>query len=287
MKITLYTISDCPFSKQEKDYLNSHQIAYEEKNLETNKDFLTEMLAVSSNFAGTPVTKIEKDDGTSTVLKGFTQSEFDSALNLSAMPSITPTHADTPPPTVVAPMPPSMAPEPTLQAANADMKMPPMPEPKKEEPVKDDVAAAEKAVEDLAAQVKPADAPAPEPVPPVPTPTPTPTPEPTTPTTDPVPPTPNPPTPEPPVVAVPPVQEAQSAMSMPAMPPAPVEPVAPTAPAAPTETKLNSILENLQSKADASTTPAPTPFSVPPTAPTPAAPAANSAMPNLPEPDFK
>lgn len=80
MKITVYTVSNCQFCKQEKDYLLSHNLSYEEKNLESNRDFLTEMLAVSNNFAGTPVTKIEKDDGQITVLKGFTKEEFDQAL---------------------------------------------------------------------------------------------------------------------------------------------------------------------------------------------------------------
>jgi glutaredoxin len=82
MKITVYTISDCQFSKQEKEFLQKNNLPFEEKNLETNKDFLTEMLAVSNNFAGTPVTKIDKDDGTSVVLKGFTQAEFENELNI-------------------------------------------------------------------------------------------------------------------------------------------------------------------------------------------------------------
>lgn len=80
MKITVYTITDCEFSKQEKEYLTSHKLQFEEKNLETNKEFLTEMLAVSNNFAGTPVTKIEKDDGKIEVLKGFTPGEFNAVL---------------------------------------------------------------------------------------------------------------------------------------------------------------------------------------------------------------
>lgn len=77
MKITIYTITDCQFSKQEKEYLASHNLPYEEKNLELNKEWLTEMLAVSNNFAGTPVTRIEKDDGSIQVFKGFTKEEFD------------------------------------------------------------------------------------------------------------------------------------------------------------------------------------------------------------------
>ena len=98
MKIIIYTINDCAFSKQEKDYLVSNQLQFEEKNLETNKEFLAEMMAVSNNFAGTPVTKIEKDDGQIVVLKGFTKEEFDKTLNLVPVAPTTPkveeTHAD-------------------------------------------------------------------------------------------------------------------------------------------------------------------------------------------------
>jgi len=87
MKVTVYTIKDCAFSKQEKEYLNTHKLQYEEKDLETNKDFLTEMLAVSNNFAGTPVTRVEKDDGTIAVLKGFTKEEFDTTFGFAAAPT--------------------------------------------------------------------------------------------------------------------------------------------------------------------------------------------------------
>src|SRR3990167_10907903 len=83
MKVTIYTTTNCLFSNQEKDYLKGKNISYEEKNVETNREFLTEMLTVSNNFAGTPVTKIEKDDGQISVLKGFTQEEFDQALGFS------------------------------------------------------------------------------------------------------------------------------------------------------------------------------------------------------------
>jgi len=105
MKITIYTINDCAFSKQEKDYLISNKLQFEEKNLESNKDFLAEMMAVSNNFAGTPVTKIEKDDGQIVVLKGFTKEEFDKTLNLVPVAPTTPkveeTHAN-----MQAPVPP-------------------------------------------------------------------------------------------------------------------------------------------------------------------------------------
>ena len=125
MKITVYTIKDCAFSKQEKEYLNTNKLAYEEKDLETNKSFLTEMLAISNNFAGTPVTRVEKDDGSITVLKGFTKEEFDTAFGFatptnnqspataSNQPSVNDTPIPTPPITevpsvkTVSPAPPA------------------------------------------------------------------------------------------------------------------------------------------------------------------------------------
>lgn len=131
MKITIYTVNDCEFSKQEKEYLKTHNLQFEEKNLESNKEFLTEMLAVSDNFAGTPVTKIDKDDGQSVVLKGFTQSEFDETLgyktekatetkDTTIQPVSTPTNLEpdltaTPPP---APTPPVVSPPPVTDILN-------------------------------------------------------------------------------------------------------------------------------------------------------------------------
>jgi len=119
MKITVYTIKDCAFSKQEKEYLNANKLVFEEKDLETNKDFLTEMLAVSNNFAGTPVTRVEKDDGTIAVLKGFTKEEFDTTFGFVAAsitdnqtpatvndtPITTSPAADVPPVETVSPTP--------------------------------------------------------------------------------------------------------------------------------------------------------------------------------------
>jgi len=109
MKITVYTIKDCTFSKQEKEYLNTNKLIFEEKDLETNKDFLTEMLAISNNFAGTPVTRVEKDDGTISVLKGFTKEEFDTTFGFApavAEPSSPPTDQTVNPPVNDTPIQP-------------------------------------------------------------------------------------------------------------------------------------------------------------------------------------
>ena len=122
MKITVYTTKDCEFSKQEKEYLKTNSLQYEEKDLEANKDFLTEMMTVSNNFAGTPVTKIEKDDGTISILKGFTKEEFDTTLGIGALPGAAPLKD----PTVA---PPTMDAGPAVSAPAmppvADSTMPP------------------------------------------------------------------------------------------------------------------------------------------------------------------
>jgi len=133
MKITIYTITNCPFSKQEKEYLRQNNLEFEEKDLEKDKKYLAEMLTVSNNFAGTPVTKIEKDDGQTVILKGFTKTEFDKELGLLTTPpqsietvsTVSPTPTPTPTPTPPAlsetppspptpPTPPVTEPEPTL-----------------------------------------------------------------------------------------------------------------------------------------------------------------------------
>lgn len=256
MKITIYTISDCVFCKQEKDYLTSHNVAYEEKNLETNKDFLTEMLAVSNNFAGTPVTKIEKDDGQITVLKGFTKEDFDQALNITPVVAA-PTEQPVAPaiqtaeasmsmpsdtavaPTIPVPTPP--APEPTITANIPEPTQPPVMQPLEPvqpvpmQPAIEDQNKIQTELNQTAEAVLKT---------------------------------------EPPVVeqpATPTVQTAEASMTM---PPTIVSP----APTVDTE-KLNGILQNLQNNATAST-------------PTPTAPApfpaqnATGGMPQIPEPDF-
>lgn len=112
MKITVYTVSYCPFSKQEKEYLKSLGLQFEEKNLEENPQYLDEMLKVSNNFAGTPVTVIQKDDGSSVVLKGFTKEEFDKVLETQTPQSQV---SQTQPPQQTETTPPPALPTPPTQ----------------------------------------------------------------------------------------------------------------------------------------------------------------------------
>lgn len=84
MKIIIYTINNCSFCQQEKEYLQSRNLPFEEKNLDQNHDFLTEMLALSNNFVGVPFTVIEKDNGEKISLKGYAKEEFDKALEIAS-----------------------------------------------------------------------------------------------------------------------------------------------------------------------------------------------------------
>jgi glutaredoxin len=129
MKITVYTVTDCQFSKAEKEYLQSHNLPYEEKNLEQNREWLTEMLAVSNNFAGTPVTKIEKDDGKIEVLKGFTQEEFDQVLGFKKQEAVAQASANVPvsPPSQPSPTQPEASPPPTPSPTQPTTPPPPAP----------------------------------------------------------------------------------------------------------------------------------------------------------------
>lgn len=120
MKITVYTTTDCQYCKQEKDYLAANKLQYEEKNLEINKEFLTEMLALSNNFAGTPVTRVEKDDGSIVVLKGFTKGEFDTTFGFAEAPK-TPIEE----PVAVAPVPaPVVESTPVVETAASPVEEP-------------------------------------------------------------------------------------------------------------------------------------------------------------------
>lgn len=234
MKITLYTINDCKFSQEEREYLKTNNLTFEEKNLETNRDFLTEMLAVSNNFAGTPVTKVEKDNGEVVVLKGFTKDEFDAIFGSTPQPVISaqaPVVQDTQvagtssaPPTSPqqATTPPSPLPETGVQASA---------EPAQQAPI---------VVESLSGDSSLTSAPSPtSPMTPDPL---SPQPSPVTMPVQPVSPTPQVPSTIPTMTVTP-----TSSPTTPQPIPGPTTPQSPPAPA-PGQDPLNSVLQNLQSQ---------------------------------------
>jgi glutaredoxin len=132
MKITIYTTSTCSFSAAEKAYLQSRNLPFEEKNVETSKENLEELLKVGNNFAGTPVTKIEKDDGKVIILKGFTKEEVEKELPLApgapAAPASTPDMSVPQMPQVSETTPPVQMPDmpPVPQAPQAPVAVDPV-----------------------------------------------------------------------------------------------------------------------------------------------------------------
>lgn len=120
MKVIIYTINNDPFCTAEKEYLTGHNIAFEEKNIEADPALREEMKTVADDFAGVPFSIVEKDDGTTVKLKGFTPAEFDGVLGVS------PTETMTPEPAVASNEPTSLSAD---QAASMEPEAPVVPAP--------------------------------------------------------------------------------------------------------------------------------------------------------------
>ncbi len=73
-KVTVYTTNHCAFCVIIKDYLKSKNVEFEEKNVEENEDFASEMYQKSQQF-GVPVIDI---DGT--IIIGADKNRVDAAL---------------------------------------------------------------------------------------------------------------------------------------------------------------------------------------------------------------
>ncbi len=134
MKVIVYTVATCKYSAEEKAYLKTQNISFEQKDVEKDHEALETMLKVGNNFAGTPVTQIVKDDGSQIVLKGFTQSEFDDALGIApqtAAQTTTPPVTQEPvaatavaPATILAPSDQPNAPMPSVAASTEPVTLP-------------------------------------------------------------------------------------------------------------------------------------------------------------------
>lgn len=87
--VIVYTIDNCQFCKAEKEYLTAHSIPFEEKRVDDNEANLKEMLALSDNFAGVPVTHL-KGASSQRVVKGFTEAEFVQELTDAGLLTVEP-----------------------------------------------------------------------------------------------------------------------------------------------------------------------------------------------------
>ncbi len=81
-KITIYSTATCGFCKMLKSYLQSKNIAYEEKHADQDKK-LAEELFEKSGQLGVPFTIIENDDGTEEKILGFDRAKIDQVLKIA------------------------------------------------------------------------------------------------------------------------------------------------------------------------------------------------------------
>lgn len=112
-EIVVYTTNACPFCKSEKEFLTEQGLKFTEKDVEENTEVLKEMLSLSDNFAGVPVTVLNGPKGKK-VVKGFTKEEFVNELIAVGLKQ----EEEKPEPTKPeVPIEPATAPAPTPVAA--------------------------------------------------------------------------------------------------------------------------------------------------------------------------
>ncbi len=81
-RITIYSTATCAYCKMLKGYLQSKNIAYEEKHVDQGQKLAEELLEKSGQL-GVPFTIIEKDDGTEEKILGFDRHKIDSVLGVA------------------------------------------------------------------------------------------------------------------------------------------------------------------------------------------------------------
>ncbi len=80
-KITIYSTATCGFCKMLKSYLQSKDIAYDEKHADEDQAIATELYEKSGQL-GVPFTIIEKEDGTEEKIVGFDRQKIDAVLGI-------------------------------------------------------------------------------------------------------------------------------------------------------------------------------------------------------------
>lgn len=81
-KISIYSTTTCGYCKMLKSYLQSKNIAYEEKLADLDQNLARELYEKSGQL-GVPFTVIETDEGKEEKILGFDRPRFDEVLNIS------------------------------------------------------------------------------------------------------------------------------------------------------------------------------------------------------------
>lgn len=82
-KVKLFKTTTCPYCKMEGEFLNSHQIPFEEIYVDKDPEAAKQMIELSGQL-GVPFTVITKDDGTQATILGFDKGRLSELLGLSA-----------------------------------------------------------------------------------------------------------------------------------------------------------------------------------------------------------
>lgn len=80
-KISIYSTATCGYCKMLKSYLQSKNIAYQEKMADEDPNLARELYEKSGQL-GVPFTIIETDDGKEEKILGFDRPRIDEVLNL-------------------------------------------------------------------------------------------------------------------------------------------------------------------------------------------------------------
>ncbi|MGO1580651.1 MAG: glutaredoxin family protein [Peptoniphilaceae bacterium] len=72
-KVVVYTSSTCPYCTMAKDYLKERNVEFEEKNVQTDSQARSELMA--KGYTGVPVISIDNEE-----IVGFDKSKLDELL---------------------------------------------------------------------------------------------------------------------------------------------------------------------------------------------------------------
>ncbi|QRG68151.1 glutaredoxin family protein [Brevibacillus choshinensis] len=78
--VIIYTQTTCGPCQEEKMWLTSQQVAFEDRDIRKNDTYFQEAINLGASM--TPVTHIKKDNGEEYVIHGFDKEEIKKALSL-------------------------------------------------------------------------------------------------------------------------------------------------------------------------------------------------------------